>query len=159
LYGYDIQQVIDNRILEKETGMGSARARIISYEVFKMKFPENPWFGVGPETKADVVRLLQGVAPLIHVGYLSYLYYYGMFGSLLLFLVLFFLLKLAWSVGQKHAFWGSLYGILTFCFANMTFVYFNFSEVGMVLAVVYLKYYSDKDSAASAEAKVNLALK
>ncbi len=159
VYGFDIQQVIDNRILEKETGMGSAKARIISYEVFKMKFPENPWFGVGPETKADVVRLLEGVAPLIHVGYLSYLYYYGIFGSLLLFLVLFFILKRAWSIGQKHDFWASLYGILTFCFANMTFVYFTFGEVGMVLAIVYLKYYSDKATPVAVEEKVNLVLK
>lgn len=144
LWGFDIQQVIDNRILEKETGMGSAKARVVSYEVFLIKFPENPWFGVGPETRADVARMLIGVAPLIHVGYLSYLYYYGIFGSLLLFISLFFLVKFAWDVGKKTAYWGSLYGLLTFCFANMTFVYFTFSEMGMVLAVIYLKYFNDK---------------
>jgi len=144
LSGYNIQQVIDNRILEKDTGMGSAKARIVSYEVFLLKFPENPWFGVGPETRPDVARLLIGVAPLIHVGYLSYLYYYGVFGSLLIFLSIFFLLQYAWMTGRKYAFWGSLYGLISFCFANTTFVYFNFSEMGVVLAVLYLKYYNDK---------------
>jgi len=33
---------------------------------------------------------------------------------------------------------------MTLCFANVTFVYFNFSEIGIILAVIYLKYYKDK---------------
>jgi hypothetical protein len=143
-YGFDIQQVIDSRILEKDTGLGSARARITSYEVFMIKFPEYPWFGVGPSTRDDVVRLLDGVAPLIHIGYLSYLYYYGIVGFSLLLLTIFYLLKNAWNIGKKYLFWGSFYGLLSFCFANLTFVYFDLSEIGIVLAVIYLKYFRDK---------------
>ena len=78
--GYNIQQVIDERILEKNTNMGSANTRILSYFVFLNVFPEHPLFGVGPETRPEVVRLLGGRAPIIHVGYLSYLYFYGLFG-------------------------------------------------------------------------------
>ena len=47
-------------------------------------------------------------------------------------------------IGKKYLFWGSFYGLLAFCFANTTFVYFNFSEMGIILAVIYLKYYEDK---------------
>jgi hypothetical protein len=152
-YGFNIQQVIDNRILEKETGMGSARARVTSYEVFMIKFPEHPWFGVGPQTRDDVLRLLDGVAPLIHIGYLSYLYYYGVVGCLLLALAIFYLLKDGWFIGKKFGFWGSFYGLLSFCFANLTFVYFDLSEIGIVLAVIYLKYFSEKSITELAEKK------
>jgi len=142
-YEYDIQKVIDNRILEKGTDLASARARITSYEVFLIKFPEHPLFGVGPATRLDVVQLLRGSAPLIHVGYLSYLYFYGIIGSLFIFLSIFFLLIKAWTIGKEHLFWGGFYGLLSFCFANTTFVYFNLSEIGIILLVVYLKHFSD----------------
>ena len=143
-YGYSIQQVIDDRILEKDSDMESANARLTSYYVFLLKFPENPWFGVGPETRDDVIQLLGGEAPLIHIGYLSYLYFYGIVGFFLLLVSIFFLLREAFFVGQKYLFWGSFYGLLSFCFANATFVYFNFSEMGIILAVIYIKYYNDK---------------
>jgi len=142
--GYDIQQVIDDRILEKETDMGSAKARILSFSVFLKVFPDHPIFGVGPETKWEVVQLLRGAAPIIHVGYLSYLYYYGLAGSFLFFVSLFLLLKRAWIVGKKHEFWGGFYGLLAFSFANATMVYFNFSETGIILLVVYLRYFNEQ---------------
>lgn len=139
--GFDINKIINERILEKDNEMGSAKARILSYDVFMMKFPENPYFGVGPKTRNDVIDLLGGDAPIIHVGYLSYLYYYGFFGAVLLFLALLFLMKDAWIIGKEHGFWGAFYGLLGFAIANITFVYFNFSEMGIILAVIYMRYY------------------
>lgn len=139
--GFDINKTIDERILEKGSDMESAKARLLSYDVFMMKYPENPYFGVGPKTRADVVDLLSGEAPLIHVGYLSYLYFYGAFGAGLLFLALFCLLWDSWLIGRRNDFWGSFYGFLGFAFANFTFVYFNFSEMGIILAVIYMRYY------------------
>ena len=144
IYDYNIQGVIDERVLEKGTNMASANARVKSLEVFIVKFPEHPILGVGPATGEDVLQLLQGVAPIIHVGYLSYLYYYGIVGFLILILSLFYLLKNAWIVGTKYMFWGSFYGLLAFCIANFTFVYFNLSEMGIILAVIYIKYFNDK---------------
>ena len=146
IYNYDIQKVIDNRILEKSSDLASARARVISYEVFLIKFPEHPLLGVGPITKPDVVLLLRGWAPVIHIGYLSYLYFYGIVGSLFIFISIFLLLVRAWNVGRKYLFWGAFYGLLSFCFANVTFVYFNLSEIGIILAVIYMKYFSDESS-------------
>jgi hypothetical protein len=43
-------------------------------------------------------------------------------------------------------FWGSFYGLLSFCLANATLVYFNLSELGIVLAVIYMKYFNDESS-------------
>jgi hypothetical protein len=41
-------------------------------------------------------------------------------------------------------FWGSFYGLFSFCVANATLVYFNLSEMGILLAVIYMKYFTDK---------------
>lgn len=139
--GYNINNTINERILEKDTDMRSAKARMVSYDVFMVKFPENPYFGVGPKTRNDVVDLLDGSAPIIHVGYLSYLYYYGAFGASLLFLALLCMLWDAWMTGRRNDFWGSFYGLLGFTLANFTFVYFNFSEMGIILAIIYMRYY------------------
>jgi hypothetical protein len=144
--GYNIQQVIDERILEKSTNMGSASARVLSYYVFLKVFPEHPLFGVGPETSTEVIRLLGGRAPLIHVGYLSYLYFYGLIGCFFFFLGVFYMLKRAWIIGSKNEFWAGFYGLVAFCFANTTMVYFNLSEMGIVLVIIYLRYYSEKSS-------------
>lgn len=141
MLNYDINATINDRILEKDGDMQSAKTRLLSYDVFMMKFPENPYFGVGPKTRADVVNLLGGEAPIIHVGYLSYLYFYGFFGAILLFVSLLLLLWDAWLVGRRDDFWGSFYGLLGFALANFTFVYFNFSEMGITLAVIYMRYY------------------
>lgn len=141
--GFNINEVIEQRILEKDNEMGSAKARITSYEVFMKKYPEHPWVGVGPATRQDVKDLLGDEAPLIHVGYLSYLYFYGIVGCFFLFLTLFFIIQWSWKIGRKYGFWGAFYGFLGFCFANVTFVYFNFSEMGIVLIVLYLHYYSN----------------
>ncbi|MBK7172705.1 MAG: O-antigen ligase family protein [Bacteroidales bacterium] len=142
-YGFDFNQVIEERILEKDTDMGSAKARLLSYYVFMMKFPENPWFGVGPETRDDVIQLLGGDAPLIHVGYLSYLYFYGIVGCLFIFSAIFLLMRSSWIIGKKYGFWGPFYGFLGFSLANWTFVYFNMSEMGIVISVIFLRYYFD----------------
>ncbi len=139
--GYDINSTINERILEKGEDMRSAKARVHSYDIFMKKFPENPYFGVGPKTRDDVVDLLDGTAPIIHVGYLSYLYFYGFFGALLLFLSLLCLLWDAWIIGRRSDFWGSFYGLVGFTLANFTFVYLNFSEMGIILAVIYMRYY------------------
>jgi hypothetical protein len=141
MVGYDINATINDRILEKEGEMGSAKTRVHSYDVFMLKFPENPYFGVGPKTRDDVIDLMDGQAFIIHVGYLSYLYYYGFFGAMLLFLSLFFLLRDAWLVGKRYEFWGSFYGFVGFALANVTFVYFSFNEMGIILAIIYLRYY------------------
>lgn len=149
--GYNIQQVIDERILEKSTNMGSASARIISFYVFLEVFPENPVFGVGPQTRYDVVRLLGGRAPIIHIGYLSYLYFYGLIGGFFFFMAIFYLLRYSWIIGSKYKFWAGFYGLFAFCIANVTMVYFNVSEMGIVLTVIYLKYFKETSSMELAE--------
>ena len=145
LFNIDIQETINNRILEKNTEMASANARLESLDVFLLKFPEHPIFGVGPKTRDDVLKLLHGV-PLLHVGYLSFLYWYGIVGASFLFISIFLLIKKSFQIGKRMGFWGGFYGLLAFIMANATMVYFNLSEMGIVLTVIYLKYHSDRPS-------------
>lgn len=155
-FGFDINEVINGRILEKDSDMASAKTRVLSYDVFLLVFPEHPWFGVGPETKKDVVDLLGGDAPVIHVGFLSYLYFYGIIGCGFFFLSIFYMLWDAWKVGKRQNFWGSFYGIITICLANFTLVYFNFSEMGIILSIIYLRYFSYKNSLVLEETKLDM---
>jgi hypothetical protein len=152
--GYNINDVIENRILEKDNDMGSAKARIRSYEVFKVVFPKNPWFGVGPETRKEALDLLDGEVTIIHVGYLSYLYFYGIVGFSILLSSIFFLFRDAWKVGKRDNFWGIFYGLISFCLANITFVYFNFSEMGIVISIIYLRYFKYRSALKSLEKRI-----
>jgi hypothetical protein len=140
---YNIQNVVQERILEGGK-YSSAMARVKSYVVFLYVFPQNPWFGVGPSFGNDVKRLLGKGILGIHVGYLSYLYYYGIFGSFLLFICIILLLRKAYFVGRNAEFWGVFYGLIAFCFANATMVYFNLSEPGIILSIIYLQYYENQ---------------
>jgi hypothetical protein len=56
------------------------------------------------------------------------------------------LLRDAWIVGTKYEFWGGFYGLLSFCVANTTMVYFNLSEMGIVLVILYLRYFKETSS-------------
>jgi len=140
--GFNLNTIIEERILEKGSDFESAKARILSYEVFLKKYPEHPFLGVGPKTRPDVIALLQGEAPLIHVGFLCYLYYYGAIGCFFIFGAIWLMLKRSWEVGKKHNFWGSFFGLLAMCLANTTLVCFAFAEMGVIIALIYLRYYT-----------------
>lgn len=142
-FGYNIDEVISERILEKDGDMVSAKARIISYEVFMQKFPENPILGVGPSTRDDVKQLLGEGIPIIHVGFLSYLYFYGFLGCFLFFSAIYYLLYRGWMVGRKYKFWAVFFGIVSFCLANLTLVYMELGDMGILLAILYLRYYAN----------------
>ncbi len=152
--GFNVNKVVEERILEKDTDLGSAKSRVLSYEVFLIKYPENPFLGVGPKTRPDVVALLQNETPVIHVGYLCYLYYYGAVGCFFLFGTLYFLIRRAWKVGKQYGFWGALFGMVAFSFANTTLVYFVFSEMGVILGIIYMRYYLSSEELPDAEAEM-----
>ncbi len=63
-----------------------------------------------------------------------------------MFMAIFYMLRKAWIIGSKYEFWAGFYGLLAFCFANTTMVYFNFSEMGIVLIIIYIRYFSEKFS-------------
>jgi len=141
---YDIIEFIDNRILEKNNDLSSAKSRIRSYEVFMMVFPQNPYFGVGPKTGSDVVRMLGGL-PIIHVGYLSYLYYYGIIGAGLFFVSLFLMMKKFLILSFTNKNYILVLGFSSFLFANTTLVYFNLTEPGILLLFICCRYFESQN--------------
>jgi hypothetical protein len=153
--GYDINKVINERILEKGNNMGSAKTRVLSFEVFMKVFPDNPWFGVGPATRQNVIDLLMGEAVIIHIGFLGYLYYYGIVGCSIFYIAIFFILQNAWNVGRRDDFWAVFYGLAAFLLANFTFEYFNFSEMGIVISMLYLRYFNYQSTLELEESLVN----
>lgn len=144
LLNYDVVDFIDNRILEKNNDLSSAKSRIRSYEVFMMVFPQNPYFGVGPKTGSDVVRMLGGL-PVIHVGYLSYLYYYGIIGASLFFISLFLMIKRFLLLSFINRNYILILGFSSFLFANTTLVYFNLTEPGILLLFICCKYFESQN--------------
>lgn len=107
------------------------------------KFPENPILGVGPETRDDVKQLLGEGIPIIHVGFLSYLYFYGFLGCFFFFSAIYYLLYRGWMVGRKYKFWAVFFGIVSFCLANLTLVYMELGDMGILLGILYLRYYAN----------------
>jgi len=149
--GLPVDDIISNRIFEhnREGGLSNMTAgtRIFAFYIFVKLFPENPWFGKGRSHSfggdsgdETLLRELQGRTSQIHVGYLSLLYYYGIFGGLLYFI---FLYKLSFSIflySKKAGFLGIFYGFLGFILMNFTEVNFDILQPGVIMILVFNKY-------------------
>jgi len=88
----------------------------------------------------DLVRALQGRSSQIHVGYLSLLYYYGIFGGLL---YLFFLYRMTLNIyrhSKRADMMGIFYGILGFLLMNLTEVSFDLLTPGILMLLGFNKY-------------------
>jgi hypothetical protein len=87
-FSFDVDRFVNERILEKQAAdydMTSAGERVTSYKAFVKIFPENPLFGNGEKITTSLRRLLGPDLPFIHIGYLHYIYAFGIFGCLLFF--------------------------------------------------------------------------
>lgn len=151
-FGAPVYGIIENRILEKSHGgleQGSASTRILAFYVFGQLYPGHPIFGKGDfhtfnkTTDKDfaLARALGGRSSQIHVGYLSLLYYYGIAGGLLFLLSLYYLMKRLYRRAKFTKHWASYIGILGFVLANFTLVNFSLFHAGLIIAIVFDRYY------------------
>ncbi|MBN1952341.1 MAG: hypothetical protein JW801_14165 [Bacteroidales bacterium] len=151
-FGYDADQIIEERILEKESGgimAGNAGSRIYAFTVFKELFPDNPVLGKGRlhSTKIeesrdrDLVRLISGITSQIHVGYLSLFYYYGLIGGGLYVLFLVFLTRKLIRDARVTGRWGPLIGWSMFMVSNLVIVSLDIFIMGVALVLVFNNYY------------------
>ena len=137
--GVDIDFFIKNRILSE-----SYRSRILAFEMFKKFFPHNPFLGTGGIKTEELMQELGGRSSQIHVGYLSLFYYYGLIGGSIYLAFIYYLLKKLRHTAKKSGYWGSYFAFLTFLFANLTFPRFHLYEFGLILAIMFNKYYEQK---------------
>ncbi len=153
--GINAQGIITSRILEsdkKNINEKSASTRILAFKAFNALYWDNPFFGKGdikygmaaPKGKQDyeLSRFLRGRSSQIHVGYLSLFYLYGLVGGILFLSFLFLLLKKLRRDAKATKIWGPYLGFLGFALANLTLVTFEIFYVGLVLAFVANRYYT-----------------
>jgi hypothetical protein len=151
-FGVPVYGIIENRILEKNNGgltEGSASTRILAFYVFGQLYPEHPIFGKGnlhtfnsrTDKDYDLDAALGGRSSQIHVGYLSLLYYYGIIGGMLFLLAIYYLMKRLYTRAKLTSWWSPFFGILGFVLANFTLVDFSLFHAGLIMALVFDKYF------------------
>lgn len=151
-FNIPIADEIENRIFENSTGgfgSGSSSTRLLAVYAFAELFPENPFFGKGhlhtfggDSKDVELKRIIGQTSSQMHVGYLSLLYYYGIFGGLLFLLFMYQLMKHLYLTAKVSNYWGSFFAMLGFVLANLTLVTFSIYEMGLVMALVFNKYFS-----------------
>lgn len=150
--GYDVDRVINERILEKEAGgilHGNASTRIFAFQVFAELFPKNPVFGKGylhsfgkeGSSDYDLMRALAQRSSQIHVGYLSLFYYYGLVGGIIYLSFLFLLTKKLYKDGRYTGYWGPFIGWIMFLATNLTGVSLDIFRMGIILVLFFNQYY------------------
>ena len=150
--GLDTDKIINERVLEKNKGgmlAGDAGTRIFAFKVFNKLYFKNPIVGKGylhsfsaGSKDYELVRTLQGRSSQIHVGYLSLFYYYGLIGGLIFLAFLFFITRETFISAKMTIYWGPFFAILQFLLTNLTGVRFDVFIMGIVIAMVYHKYYT-----------------
>lgn len=120
---------------------GSAGTRILAFKLFFEFYPEKPIFGTGGIQTEELIKARAGRTSQIHVGFLSLFYYYGAVGGIFYILFLYHLFKRLHYVARNTRFWGSFFAMMAFVAANMTLVSLDVFKMGVILALVFHKYY------------------
>jgi len=162
LIGLDTDRIINERILEKDKGgilSGTASTRLLAFNIFNRLYFKTPIFGkgrfhgVGEEGIRDteLIRILRRRSSHIHVGYLSLFYYYGLIGGIIYLIFLFFITKETYIGAKITSYWGPFLAILQFLFTNLTGTVLNLFIMGIVISLVYHKYYTQDISLAESQ--------
>lgn len=141
IIGYDITDWYNNRLMAE--GDLEHTTRYYAVLNFIKFFPETPFLGTGYLT--DDIREASNLvgSSHIHVGYLSHLVYYGVFGCFFLFGFWFLLLKRMYRTAKGTGFYGSMIGFITFLFAFATMSQSVIFYAGIIFCMVFDKYFYD----------------
>jgi len=140
--GYNIDYWIESRLFAE--GSIEETTRFKAIENFILFFPSYYLFGSGGMT--DAIRAASAAvgSSQIHVGYLAGLVYYGVIGSFFIFGFWFLLARQLYRTAKLTNYWGSFFAFIVFLASNVTLVTFHIYFYGIVFALVFDKYYSDK---------------
>jgi hypothetical protein len=140
-FSFDVDRFVNERILEKQAAdydMTSAGDRITSYKAFIKIFPENPLFGNGEKITTSLRKLLGPDLPFIHIGYLHYIYAFGIFGCLLFFTFCGLLMRRVYTMSKSLKDYSFFIGLIVLFIANTTLVWFRFFDFGLFICYVSL---------------------
>ncbi|WP_162497578.1 O-antigen ligase family protein [Aureibaculum marinum] len=152
-FGLKTMGIVEDRILEKDSGgvgKGSASSRILAFTAFSQVYMDNPILGRGNvkygmagtgEQDSKLKKILGGKSSQLHVGYLSLLYIYGLVGGIFFLGFIYLILKRLYKNAEKTGYYGPFVAFLGFALANLTLVTFTFFEMGLILALLFNKFY------------------
>lgn len=159
--GIPLIDVFYDRVLEKNVENfedKSAYTRILAIQAFMEHFPEKPIFGHG-NTKwgkgskeawdTKLTNTLSGRSSQIHIGYLYLFYVYGIFGGILYILFAAKLARRLYLSAKITNYWGAVFGFSTLLLLNISAVNFDVFHAGLLLCIVFNKYYLDKQQTVS----------
>ncbi|MCK0131215.1 O-antigen ligase family protein [Flavobacteriaceae bacterium F08102] len=156
--GIDINGIVEERILESDKAdinEKSASSRLLAFTIFGKFFKDNPIFGTGNikygmggtgKQSYKLTRALAGRSSQIHVGYLSLLYLYGIVGGFFFLGFLFLILRKLYLEAKISGMWAPFLGYLGFALANATLVTFDALQMGLLLMIVYSKYFVENSN-------------
>jgi len=141
LFSYDLIEFFNRRILEDEHAdfaTSSAGSRITSLNAFVEIFPENPFFGNGEKVTPTLRKLIGPDDPFIHIGFLHYLYAFGIFGCFFFFAFCYLFLKRILYQSRVTNDYSCFIALIVFFLANTTLVWFRFFDFGLFICYLSL---------------------
>ncbi len=150
--GFDTEKFVNERLLEKNRSFQSSGAgtRLLAVKIFDKLFYKNKVWGKGnlhgirikgqnESRDVELVRALHGRSSQIHVGYLSLFYYYGYVGGGIYMLFLTLLTFSLYRDARKTKIYGGLLGWSMFLISNLTIVFFDIFNMGILLVLIFNK--------------------
>ena len=140
--GYNLQTFYRERLFSEGSINENTRYKAIFN--FAHFFPQKPIFGTGVHLTEEIKEASESIgSSQIHVGYLSHLVSYGIFGSILLFTFWFLLARRLYRNAKLTNYWGAFFAFLIYFWAQTTLVNYSIFFTGLIFAFVFDKYYLD----------------
>ncbi len=139
LLDIDTERYLTERLLSKSTD-----ARVRSIEVFMIHFPKHALLGTGNVLTSEAKRDLAGRSNIIHVGFLSLFYYYGVVGGGLYCMYIITLLRKLKRESAISGFKALYFIFIMIVVANITLVKFHTFDFSIIMGFVFHNYYRDK---------------
>ena len=136
---YDLNEWYAKRLFPERSIKETTRYKAIGN--FLTFFPQNPIFGTGGTTEEIKEASRQVGSGHIHVGYLSSLVSYGIFGCLFLFGFWYFLAKELYRTAKITNYWGSFFAFLMFLWSFATMSMPSIFFYGLIFALIFDRYY------------------
>lgn len=143
IFGYNLLDWYHKRLFAE--GSIEQTTRWKAWGNFIYFFPKYFLWGTGVFNAPEIVRASARIgSSQIHVGYLAHLVSFGIVGSFFYFGFLFMLTKSLLKTAKITNYWGSFFAFLIFLWAQATLVYHTIFFTGLIFALIFDKYYSDK---------------
>jgi hypothetical protein len=140
--GYNIDEWFTRRIFFEESITETTRYKALTN--FAYFFPQRPIFGFGSMTE-EILEASRAVGSShIHVGYLSHLVAYGLFGSFFLFSFWYHIIKNLYYNAKITQYWASFFAFLAFFWSFATMSQSSILYAGLIYAFVFDKYFIDR---------------